>query len=86
MALRRLDGDGNYRFLDRAAGQSQSAESDRKSIHHPLPNRVCDGRSDQLSGNVRNNGFLWFDTTCFPSPRVRYFGNSGPTVLNGPGQ
>ena len=51
----------------------------------PLPDRVCDGRSDQLSGNVRNNGFLWFDTACFPSPRVGYFGNSGPTVLNGPG-
>ena len=27
-----------------------------------LPNRVCDGRSGQLSGNIRNNGFLWFDT------------------------
>ena len=51
----------------------------------PLPDRVCDGRNDQLSGTVRNNGFLWFDTACFPSPRVGYFGNSGPTVLNGPG-
>src|SRR5205814_5707356 len=30
----------------------------------PLPNRVCDGRSSQLSGDVRNNGFLWFDTAC----------------------
>jgi hypothetical protein len=51
----------------------------------PLPNRVCDGRSDQLSGNIRNNGFLWFDTACFPVPPVGYFGNSGRTVLNGPG-
>ena len=51
----------------------------------PLPDRICDGRNDQLSGNIRNNGFLWFDTACFPSPRVGYFGNSGPTVLNGPG-
>jgi hypothetical protein len=52
---------------------------------NPLPKRVCDGRSDQLSGNIRNNGFLWFDTACFPVPAVGYFGNSGPTVLYGPG-
>ena len=51
----------------------------------PLPNRVCDGRSGQLSGNIRQNGFLWFDTACFPVPTVGYFGNSGPTVINGPG-
>jgi hypothetical protein len=51
----------------------------------PLPNRLCDGRSDLLSGNVRNNGFLWFDTSCFAVPAVGYFGNSGPTVLPGPG-
>ena len=51
----------------------------------PLPNRVCDGRSSQLSGDVRNNGFLWFDTACFPVPPVGYFGNSGPTVISGPG-
>jgi hypothetical protein len=51
----------------------------------PLPNRVCDGRSDRLSGSIRNNGFLWFDTACFPVPPVGYFGNSGRTVLNGPG-
>ena len=42
-----------------------------------LPDRICDGRNDQLSGNVRNNGFLWFDTACFPLARVGYFGNSG---------
>jgi hypothetical protein len=53
-------------------------------INH-LPNRTCDGRSGRLSGNIRNNGFQWFDTGCFPVPAVRYFGNSGPTVLNGPG-
>ncbi len=52
---------------------------------NPLPNRVCDGRSDQLSSNVRNNGFLWFDPSCFTVPQVGYFGNSGPTVLDGPG-
>jgi len=52
---------------------------------NPLPNRVCDGRSDQLASNIRNNGFLWFDTACFPVPQVGYFGDSGSTVLNGPG-
>jgi hypothetical protein len=51
----------------------------------PLPNRVCDGRSDALAGNVRGNGFLWFDTACFTVPAVGYFGNSGSTVLGGPG-
>jgi len=52
---------------------------------NPLPNRVCGGRSNQLSGNIRNNGMLWFDTACFPVPPAGYFGNSGATVLNGPG-
>jgi len=54
-------------------------------LNTPLPNRTCDGRSDKLADNVRNNGFLWFDTACFPVPEVGYFGNSGRTVLNGPG-
>ncbi|MEO8596030.1 MAG: carboxypeptidase-like regulatory domain-containing protein [Candidatus Solibacter sp.] len=51
----------------------------------PLPNRICDGRSDHLSDHVRDNGSLWFDTACFAVPAVGYFGNSGPTVLPGPG-
>jgi hypothetical protein len=55
------------------------------TLLNSLPNRVCDGRNSQLSENVRNNGFLWFDPTCFPVPPVGFFGNSGPTVLNGPG-
>jgi len=50
-----------------------------------LPDRVCDGRRNNLSGNIRDNGFLWFDTSCFPLAPVGYFGNSGRTVLNGPG-
>jgi hypothetical protein len=50
-----------------------------------LPNRVCDGRNSQHAGNVRDNGFLWFDPSCFPVPAVGFFGNSGPTVINGPG-
>jgi hypothetical protein len=50
-----------------------------------LPNRVCDGRSDRLAANIRNNDFLWFSPTCFPVPPAGYFGDSGATVLNGPG-
>ena len=42
-------------------------------------------RSGALSGNLRNNGFMWFDTACFPLALQGYFGNSGRTVLNGPG-
>lgn len=53
-------------------------------INH-LPNRICDGRNDQLADNIRNNGFLWFDTACFPIAPVGYFGNSGSTVIDGPG-
>ena len=50
-----------------------------------LPNRVCDGRNGGLSGDIRNNGFVWFDRACFQTPPTGYFGNSGATVLNGPG-
>src|SRR5581483_5201940 len=55
------------------------------TLLNSLPNRVCDGRKGQLSGNIRNNGLLWFEPGCFPVPAVGFFGDSGPTVLNGPG-
>jgi hypothetical protein len=29
---------------------------------------------------------LWFNAACFPAPQTGYFGNSGATVLNGPGR
>jgi hypothetical protein len=48
-----------------------------------LPNRTCDGRT--RSGDPSENGFIWFDTTCFPIPPQGYFGNSGRTVISGPG-
>lgn len=54
-------------------------------LNAPLPNRVCDGRDDQLSGNIRRNGFLWMDASCFTVPPVGYFGNAGRTVISGPG-
>jgi hypothetical protein len=55
------------------------------TLLNSLPNRVCDGRNSRLSGNIRNNGLLWFDPSCFPVPAVGFFGDSGPTVINGPG-
>jgi len=71
-----------------AAGQPVILRSPNRTgsplvIH--LPDRICDGRNDELSGNVRNNGSLWYDTGCFSTPPVGYFGNSGRTVLNAPG-
>ena len=47
--------------------------------------RLCDGRSDQLSSHVRSNGGQWFDTSCFAAPQPGFFGNSGRGVLFGPG-
>jgi hypothetical protein len=38
-----------------------------------LPNRVCDGRSEALAGDVRNSGFRWFDTSCFSLAQQGYF-------------
>jgi len=59
-------------------------QTNTQFLNH-LPNRLCDGRSDSLSGNIRHNGFLWFNPACFPVPPAGYFGDSGATVLNGPG-
>ena len=50
-----------------------------------LPNRVCSGNSSAFSSALRVNGFFWFNPSCFPVPAVGNFGNSGRTVLNGPG-
>jgi hypothetical protein len=50
-----------------------------------LPNRICDGRSGVGAGNPRSNGLMWFDPSCFPPAPQGYFGNSGRTVIPGPG-
>jgi hypothetical protein len=52
---------------------------------NPLPNRVCDGRASRLSNHNRDNSLQWFDPDCFPVPPAGYFGDSGATVLTGPG-
>ncbi len=48
-------------------------------------NRLCDGRSDDLSQNLRSNGLKWFDTSCFASPAIGFYGNASRNVLYGPG-
>jgi len=50
-----------------------------------LPNRVCDGRDDSLAGNLRNNGGLYFNRSCFQAPLTGFFGNTGRNVQFGPG-
>ena len=54
------------------------------SVTH-RPNRICDGRDGGLLSNLRNNGFLAFNTSCFVIPPVGDFGNAGRDVINGPG-
>ena len=49
------------------------------------PNRVCNGADSALSGNLRTDGFLDFNTACFVAPGAGYFGNSGRAPLFGPG-
>ncbi|MBI3697069.1 MAG: TonB-dependent receptor [Acidobacteria bacterium] len=49
------------------------------------PNRLCDGADDNLASNLRNNGLLYFRTSCFVAPPAGYFGNTGLDPLHGPG-
>jgi len=49
------------------------------------PNRICDGNNSDLLHNLRTNGFLAFDTSCFVTPPIGYFGNAGRDVIYGPG-
>jgi hypothetical protein len=49
------------------------------------PNRVCNGKDPSLSGNLRTNGMMYFDTNCFPEPTAGSFGTAGHNALTGPG-
>ena len=49
------------------------------------PNRICDGNDSALLGNLRDNGLLAFNTSCFATPATGYFGNAGRDVIYGPG-
>ncbi len=49
------------------------------------PNRLCDGADSSLSDNLRNNGMVYFKTSCFAAPATGFFGNTGRAPLHGPG-
>lgn len=51
--------------------------------HRPV--RLCDGEDSSLAGNLRHNGFLYFNTDCFKTPPTGFFGNTGRAPLHGPG-
>ena len=55
--------------------------SDTGMIFLKMPLRTCDGN---LSPSQRACD-RWFDTTCFPLPAFRTFGNAGIRYLDGPG-
>ena len=48
-------------------------------------NRTCNGNDSSISQDVRNNGFLYFNTSCFSTAATGYFGNSGRGVIYNPG-
>lgn len=82
---------GNWRItsiVTMTAGQpvALTAPNTTSSLYlNPLPNRICNGNSAAFSDHVRSNRLLWFDSSCFVLPASGYFGNSGRTVLHGPG-
>ncbi len=56
--------------------------------------RYCNGRNELQNKNLRANGLVWFDTSCFVDPATDphntsgsqwYFGTSGFDILTGPG-
>jgi hypothetical protein len=49
------------------------------------PDRICDGRSSALAGNLRNNGFQYYDPNCFVPAAPGYFGNAGRNIVGSPG-
>ncbi len=48
--------------------------------------RLCSGKDTRLSGHLRSDGYVDFNTACFTSPAPGYFGTSGRGILFGPGR
>src|SRR5581483_6040928 len=44
------------------------------------PNRLCDGNDSSLLGNLRNDGLVAFNASCFAVPATGFFGNAGRDV------
>ncbi len=51
----------------------------------PTASAICDGADSSLSDNLRNNGMVYFKTSCFAAPATGFFGNTGRAPLHGPG-
>ncbi len=55
------------------------------------PNRLCNGRNELANKDTRNNGHVWFQTSCFApsytssSDTLHAFGNTYFDPLTGPG-
>jgi hypothetical protein len=49
------------------------------------PDRLCDGRDDALTGNLRNNGFQFYNPACFVPASSGYFGNASRNIMGSPG-
>jgi hypothetical protein len=49
------------------------------------PDRICDGRDDALAGNLRNNGFQYYNPACFVPAPSGFFGNAGRNIVGSPG-
>jgi len=47
--------------------------------------RLCQGRDSLSNKNLRDNGLLYLDTSCFEAPAPGFFGNSGIGLFHGPG-
>lgn len=47
--------------------------------------RLCNGRTELSSQNLRSNGLLWIAPQCFAQPAAGLFGTSGFDILTGPG-
>lgn len=52
---------------------------------HVRANRVCNGRTGLANKDLRTNGLVWIQDSCFTQPAANYFGTSGFDILTGPG-
>ena len=72
-------------FQTGAAFQVTAPSQTVSPYYSQRPNRLCDGSSSSLAGNLRGNGMKQFDTSCFALPASSFFGNAGRNILYAPG-
>ena len=56
-----------------------------QSFVRQRPNRTCSGEDSSLNSNLRSNGGLFFDTSCFTQTGPGLFGNTAAYPIHGPG-